>query len=204
MKCYHENCESTSVRVPCSDVSSLPMVRILCLSMVWILLLPVVDTPKTRKVGGSIHNPPPIFLPSLSLAGQNPLPISEINFLAGNAVSLVPPRFVESKIAVWAHWLVFSEIGFAFRAIPSHGESPALSLNMMESVFSLVVLSVSSHRSHSKPSCTCSDAHSTVFVRAQTVRSDCEHCGRISRTQAQSRSGVQERRACSGKSELGS
>ena len=45
---YHENYEGegTSVRVPCSGLSSLPMVRILRLAMVWILLLSVVGTPK--------------------------------------------------------------------------------------------------------------------------------------------------------------
>lgn len=52
--------------------------------------------------------------------GQNPLPHLEFSLLAGNVILLVQPGFVESEIAVGAHWLVFGEIGFAFRTIPRH------------------------------------------------------------------------------------
>ena len=42
-------------------------------------------------------------------------------------ISLVPPGFVQSKIAVGAHWLVFSEIVLTLRTIPRHGK-PLLTL----------------------------------------------------------------------------
>ncbi len=47
-------------------------------------------------------------------------------FQAGNMTLLFPPRFVQSEVAVRAHWLVFSEICLTFRAIPSHDNSLTL------------------------------------------------------------------------------